>query len=66
MPVMDGLTAMKSIKEQEKYKDIPIIAITAKNMPQDRELCLDNGANDYLSKPLDHSKLVSMLKAWIR
>ena len=66
MPVMDGLVAIKSIKENDKFKDIPIIAITAKTMPEDKQKCLDAGANDYLAKPLEHSALVSMMKAWIQ
>jgi len=66
MPVMDGLEAIRSIKSNEKFKDIPIIAITAKNMPEDKQSCLDVGANDYLAKPLNHSTLVSSIKAWIK
>jgi signal transduction histidine kinase/HAMP domain-containing protein len=66
MPVMDGLKAIKSIKSNPRFKDIPIIAITAKTMPQDKQDCLDAGANDYLAKPLQHSALVSMLKAWVK
>jgi CheY-like chemotaxis protein len=66
MPVMDGLLAIKNIKAHEEYKDIPIIAITAKTMPEDKQKCLDAGADDYLPKPIDHSALVSMLKAWIK
>ena len=66
MPVMDGLNAIKAIKANEKFKDIPIIAITAKTMPQDKQDCLDAGANDYLAKPLDHSALISMVKAWVK
>lgn len=65
MPVMDGLVAIKNIKANDKFKDIPIIAITAKTMPEDKQKCLDAGANDYLAKPLDHGALVSMIKAWI-
>ena len=65
MPIMDGLKTIHLIKENEKYKEIPIIAITAKSTPQDKEECLKAGANDYLSKPVDKNKLVSMVKAWI-
>jgi len=66
MPVMDGLSAIKSIRLQEKFKKLPIIAITAKTMPEDKQSCLDAGANDYLSKPIDHDSLISMIKAWIK
>lgn len=66
MPVMDGLKAIRSIKSNDKFKNIPIIAITAKTMPQDKQDCLDAGASDYLPKPLEHNALISMLKAWIK
>ncbi|MCX6051454.1 MAG: ATP-binding protein [Campylobacterales bacterium] len=66
MPVMDGLSAIKNIKSNEKFKNIPIIAITAKSMPQDKQECLDAGANDYLSKPLEHNALISLIKAWVK
>jgi len=65
MPVMDGLVAMQNIKATPEFKDIPIIAITAKTMPEDKQKCLDAGADDYLPKPLEHSALFSMIKAWI-
>ena len=64
MPVMDGLEAIKKIKNDERFKHIPIIAITAKTMKEDKELCFEAGANDYLSKPVNHNALISMLKAW--
>ncbi len=66
MPVMDGIIAIQNIKADDRFKDIPIIAITAKTMPEDKQKCLDAGANDYLAKPLQHSALVSMMKAWIK
>ncbi|RLA71576.1 MAG: hybrid sensor histidine kinase/response regulator, partial [Epsilonproteobacteria bacterium] len=66
MPVMDGLAAIESIKANKSFKEIPIIAITAKTMPEDKQKCLDAGANDYLAKPLEHGALISMLKAWIK
>ncbi len=66
MPIMDGLSAIKNIKADDRFKHIPIIAITAKTMPEDKQKCLDYGANDYLAKPLNHSALVSMIRAWIK
>ena len=65
MPVMDGLDAIKKIKANDRFKHIPIIAITAKSMPEDKQICLDAGANDYLSKPLEPAALLSVLKAWV-
>ncbi len=64
MPVMDGLNAIRSIRLKDK--NIPIIAITAKTMQQDKQDCLDAGASDYLPKPLEHGALISMVKAWIK
>ncbi|MDQ7061472.1 MAG: ATP-binding protein [Sulfurimonas sp.] len=66
MPVMDGLVAIQNIKSNESYKNIPIIAITAKTMPQDKQECLDAGADEYLAKPIEQNALFAMIKAWIR
>ena len=66
MPVMDGLDAIERIKADDRFKNIPIIAITAKNMPEDKQRCLDAGANDYLAKPLKYSALVNIFKAWLK
>jgi len=66
MPVMDGLEAIKKIKLNDKFKNIPIITVTAKTMAEDKQKCLDAGADDYLAKPLDHASLISMIKAWIK
>lgn len=65
MPEMDGYEAIRRIRQQIKFADLPIIAITAKAMEDDREKCLSVGANDYLSKPLDLNKLLSLIRVWI-
>jgi CheY-like chemotaxis protein len=65
MPEMDGLTAMREIRRQEAWKRLPIIALTAKAMPNDQEQCLAAGANDYLAKPLDVEKLLSLVRVWM-
>lgn len=65
MPVMDGLDAIKQIKSDERFKHIPIIAITAKTMKEDKKICFEAGANDYLAKPIDQNALLAMLKAWV-
>ncbi len=65
MPEMDGLTAIKEIRKQGALSKLPIIALTAKAMPADRQRCLDAGANDYISKPLDVDKLLSLCRVWL-
>ena len=66
MPEMDGLTAMREIRKQAVWKDLPIIALTAKAMKDDQEKCLAAGANDYIAKPLDVEKLLSLVRVWMR
>jgi len=65
MPEMDGYEAMRRIRKEKKYKDLPIIALTAKALKEDREKCLAAGANEYLSKPVEKDKLISLLGVWL-
>ncbi|MCJ8143906.1 response regulator [Ancylobacter sp. A5.8] len=65
MPVMDGLTAMREIRRNAAWKKLPIIALTAKAMPDDQQRCVDAGANDYMAKPLDVEKLLSLVRVWM-
>lgn len=65
MPVMNGYEAMNIIRNTPEIKDVPIICLTAKAMKEDHENALKNGANDYLSKPLNEDKLFAMLKIWL-
>ena len=64
MPVMDGYEAMERIRENDKLKNIPIIAVTAKAMKEDREKCIKLGADDYMAKPIDINILGSLIKEW--
>ena len=65
MPEMDGLTAMREIRKEGRWKNLPIIALTAKAMADDQEKCLAAGANDYIAKPLDVEKLLSLVRVWM-
>lgn len=64
MPEMDGYETMREIRKQEKYKKLPIIALTAKAMKEDQKKCMDAGANAYLSKPVNIDELDLSLKHW--
>jgi len=65
MPEMDGLTAIGEIRRQARWKNLPVIALTAKAMARDQRECLAAGANDYLAKPLDVDKLLSLIRVWM-
>lgn len=66
MPEMDGYTAMREIRKDGRFANLPIIALTAKAMKGDREKCIEAGANDYMSKPVQTGKLLSLLKVWLQ
>ncbi|HEY1811838.1 MAG TPA: response regulator [Kofleriaceae bacterium] len=66
MPEMDGLEATRLLRKEPRFAKLPIIALTAKAMQDDRDRCLDAGANDYIAKPLDVDKLLSLARVWIR
>ncbi|WP_449404108.1 response regulator [Gorillibacterium timonense] len=65
MPEMDGYETMRRIREQPEFDDLPIIALTAKAMREDRSRCMENGASDYMAKPIDTNRLLSLLKVWL-
>ena len=65
MPVMDGYETMKRIRMERKFSRLPIIALTAKAMQRDKEDCIAAGANDYLAKPVEIDRLLSMIRVWL-
>ncbi len=65
MPEMDGYEAMAKIRKQSRFRNLPIIALTAKAMKGDKLKCIEAGANDYLAKPVDTDKLLSMMRVWL-
>lgn len=65
MPEMDGYETIREIRTEQKYKNLPILAVTAKAMMGDREKCIAVGASDYISKPVDIDQLISLLRVWL-
>jgi signal transduction histidine kinase/CheY-like chemotaxis protein/CHASE3 domain sensor protein len=65
MPVMDGLTATREIRKNPQWRKLPIISLTAKAMPDDQKRCIEAGASDYMAKPLDVDKLLSLVRVWM-
>ena len=65
MPGMDGFETIRRIRQADRFRRLPIISVTAKAMPGDREKCLQSGASDYITKPVDMDKLKSLLRVWL-
>lgn len=65
MPEMDGYETTRKLREMPKFRNLPVIALTAKAMKDDRQKCIDAGANDYLSKPVNVDKLLSLMRVWL-
>ena len=65
MPEMDGYESIRRIRKNNKYRRLPVIAVTAKAMTGDREKCINAGASDYITKPVDVDQLISLLRVWL-
>ena len=65
MPEMDGYETMRAIRSIDRFRDLPIIALTAKAMKDDRQKCIEAGASDYLAKPVGSEQFLSMLRVWL-
>jgi HAMP domain-containing protein/signal transduction histidine kinase/CheY-like chemotaxis protein len=65
MPEMDGYQTMRAIRANPRFRQLPIIAVTAKAMKGDREKCIEAGASDYIAKPVDMDQLLSLLRVWL-
>jgi signal transduction histidine kinase/DNA-binding response OmpR family regulator/CHASE3 domain sensor protein len=65
MPEMDGYEAMRRIRAMEKFKRLPILALTAKAMKDDKQKCIDAGASDYIAKPVDVERMLSLMRVWL-
>jgi CheY-like chemotaxis protein len=65
MPEMDGYETMRQIRQNPKFRMLPIIALTAKAMKGDREKCLEAGASDYVAKPVNTEQLLSLVRMWL-
>jgi CheY-like chemotaxis protein len=66
MPEMDGLSAIREIRKNPRFRSLPIVSLTAKAMKGDREQAIEAGATDYISKPVNPDELVAVVDRWIR
>ena len=65
MPDMDGYETMREIRAHPEFRNLPMLALTAKAMKGDREKCLEAGASDYISKPVNTAQLLSLMRVWL-
>jgi len=65
MPDMDGYETMREIRSDAEFRNLTILALTAKAMKGDREKCLDAGASDYIAKPVNTDQLLSLMRVWL-
>jgi CheY-like chemotaxis protein len=66
MPELDGYETMEAIRAMPEFKQLPIISLTAKAMKGDRDKCIEAGASDYITKPVDMDQLLSLMRIWLQ
>jgi CheY-like chemotaxis protein len=66
MPEMDGYETARAIRMQRRFETLPIISLTAKAMKGDRDKCIEAGASDYITKPVDIDQLLSLMRIWLQ
>src|SRR5690606_37183655 len=65
MPEMDGFEAIQKLRDMPEFAALPIIALTAKAMKEDREKCMEVGASDYIAKPVNPNQIISLIRVWL-
>jgi two-component system chemotaxis sensor kinase CheA len=65
MPELDGYDTIRAIRGLDRFRDVPIIGVTAKAMKGDREKCIEAGASDYVAKPVNVKQLLSVMRVWL-
>jgi CheY-like chemotaxis protein len=65
MPIMDGYATIRAIRAMDRFDSLPIVAVTGKVVPGERQRCLDAGANDFIPKPVDTTELLAVLRPWL-
>jgi CheY-like chemotaxis protein len=66
MPIMDGYATIRAIRADPRHEGLPIVAVTGKVMPGERQRCLDAGADDFIPKPIDTGELLAVLRPWLQ
>jgi CheY-like chemotaxis protein len=66
MPEMDGYETTRAIRQDERFASLPVIAVTAKALKEDRDKCIEAGASDYVPKPIESDRLIEKIRLWLK